>query len=160
MQTAGIVFEQYMECTDASRPVEILVDVIGMGAGVVDRLKELGAPVRGINVAESPSVKERYRRLRDELWFAAREWFEARDVSMPDDAGLISELTSVKYDVPGSQGKLVVESKDKMKERLPEMGSPDLADAFILTFASGLSRIERPPDRYSKRRRRGSSWSA
>jgi phage terminase large subunit len=160
MQTAGLVFEQYVECNDASRPVEILVDVIGMGAGVVDRLKELGAPVRGINVAEAPSVKERYRRLRDELWFAAREWFEARDVSMPDDAGLISELTSVKYDVPGSQGKLVVESKDLMKRRLPEMGSPDLADAFILTFASGLARIEQPRDRYSKSKRLGSAWSA
>jgi hypothetical protein len=34
-----------------AKPSEILVDIIGLGAGVYDRCRELGLPVRGINVA-------------------------------------------------------------------------------------------------------------
>ena len=33
--------------------MSINIDVIGIGAGVVDRLKELGLPAHGVNVAES-----------------------------------------------------------------------------------------------------------
>ena len=94
MQTAGRVRLAYEETPEKDKPELILVDSIGLGAGVVDRLKEMGVPVRGINVAESPSSKDRYMRLRDELWFAGREWFEGRDVKMvEDDPDLIAELT-------------------------------------------------------------------
>jgi hypothetical protein len=75
-------------------------------------------------------------RLRDELWFKAREWFEARTATLNDDA-LIGELVSVKYKITSS-GKLQVESKDEMKKRGNR--SPDLADAFCLTFAAGAER--------------------
>ena len=58
----------------ASRPAtsEILVDVIGVGGGVVDRLKELGMPVRGINVGEAAASMDNCNRLRDELWLKGR----------------------------------------------------------------------------------------
>ena len=44
-----------------------MVDVIGIGPGVVDRMAELGLPVMGINVSESPAIGEKFSRLRDEL---------------------------------------------------------------------------------------------
>lgn len=159
MQTAGILKDKYDALDPIDRPHEILVDAIGIGAGVVDRLRELGLPVRGINVAERPSARPRYRRLRDELWWRAREWFEGRDCKIPDDAGLISELTNVTYEV-GSDGKVIVEPKEKMKERV--LRSPDLADAFVLTFAGGMSKIEEHQrDKYARRtQRRRSAWSA
>ena len=41
-----------------ARPSEILVDVIGLGAGVYDRCRELGLPVRGVNVGEAAASRE------------------------------------------------------------------------------------------------------
>ena len=35
-----------------------------------------------VNVAELPSMQDKYMRLRDELWFLVREWFESRDVKI------------------------------------------------------------------------------
>ena len=134
MQVAGMLKAEY----DAAKikPASICVDVIGLGAGVVDRCREMGLPVVGVNVAESPSVSERYERLRDELWFKAREWFAGRDVRMVRDDDLIAELTMPNYRVL-SNGKLKVESKDEIKKRAGGNTSPDLADALCLTFARG-----------------------
>ena len=56
MQTTGRVVAEYEALPPSKQPDEILVDSIGLGAGIVDRLLELGLPVRGINVAESPSM--------------------------------------------------------------------------------------------------------
>ena len=132
MQVAGIVKAEY----DAARlkPEAIMVDVIGLGAGVVDRLKEMGVPVVGVNVAESPSVQDRYNRLRDELWFRGREWFAARECQIMQDDTLIAELTLPSYKLL-SNGKIQVESKEDLKKR--GVVSPDVADSFLLTFANG-----------------------
>lgn len=133
MQTAGIVLNEYNTTPFKYRPDEIMVDSIGLGAGVVDRLKELGLPARGVNVAESPSVKDKFLRLRDELWWSAREWLEGRECSIPDDDDLIGELTSPKYEFT-SAGKIQIESKQDMKKR--GVASPNRADALIMTFAT------------------------
>lgn len=133
MQTVGRVAQEFREATP--RPAAINVDVIGLGAGVVDRLRELGLPVRGVNVSESPATNsDRYMRMRDELWFLGKEWFETRSVLIPRDDGLIAELVGPKYKIESS-GKLKVESKDDMKKR--GIRSPNKADAFLLTFAGG-----------------------
>jgi hypothetical protein len=132
MQTAGIVKAEWDDTRPSDRPLEILVDVIGIGAGVVDRLRELKLPVRGINVSETPALSHRYVNLRAELWFKAKEWFVARDCAMPRDEELETELVAVKYKIRDSSGKLQVESKAEMKKR--GYPSPDRADAFVLTF--------------------------
>lgn len=134
MQLCGRIVEEYEETRPSMRPVEILVDAIGLGAGVVDRLRELGLPVRGVNVAETSAMKDRYHRLRDELWFRAADWFSMRQCSIPDQSLLMRELTTPKYTY-NSSGKRQVESKDDTKKRTGRK-SPDLADALILTFAS------------------------
>ena len=136
MEMCGIILNEYETTTWSDRPVEILIDSIGLGAGVVDRLTELDLPVRGINVAESASMGERYGRLRDELWFLGKEWFENRDCTIPDQEELIDDLSKPRFTFL-SNGKLKVEGKDEMKRR--GMNSPDLADAFCLTFASRAS---------------------
>ena len=131
MQLTGAIKTEYDE--SKNRPEELLIDVIGIGAGVVDRLRELGLPARGVNVSESPAMKDRYRNLRAELWFLCKEWFSKRDCRIPADATLTTELTAPKYFFTSS-GKLQVESKEEAKKRgLP---SPDAADAMVLTFAS------------------------
>jgi phage terminase large subunit len=161
MQVAGLIVNEFKDCDEHDRPSEILVDVIGLGAGVVDRLRELGLPVRGVNVGEAASVSDRYMRRRDELWFAAREWLAAGDCKLPDDQELIAELTAPKYKIT-STGKVQVEPKDELKKR--GLNSPDRADAFILTLAGGLDR--KPDELIDRYRRRlygnkgGSAWAA
>ena len=135
MQTAGVVKAEWDALEEKERPVEILVDSIGLGAGVCDRLRELGLPARGINVSESPAMKGTYTNLRTELWFKAKAWFEQRGCALPKGSEeLCADLVSVKYFPPNSSGKIAIESKDQTKKRLRR--SPDLADAFVLTFAA------------------------
>lgn len=138
MQLAGRIKHEYDTTPPGFRPSVICVDVIGVGAGVVDRLREFGLPVRGINVSESPALGEKYRNLRAELWFKALEWFQRRDCSLPQDDDLCDELVCVKYKFQEQNGKLIIESKDDIVKRGAIRGneSPDLADAFVLTFAA------------------------
>jgi phage terminase large subunit len=135
MQTSGKIVNEWMLTPTELRPASINVDVIGLGAGVVDRLRELGLPARGVNVGEASATDAaRYMRLRDELWFKTRDWFDTRAVRIPNDDALISELVAPKYKIESS-GKLKVESKDDMKKR--GVKSPNRADALCLTFAGG-----------------------
>jgi len=133
MQTTGRVVAEYEALSPSRQPTEILVDSIGIGSGVVDRLRELDLPVRGINVSESPSMGDTYMNLRSELWFKAKAWLEDRSCKLPKDDQLISELTSIRYSFTSS-GKMKAESKDEMRKR--GLGSPDLADALCLSMAS------------------------
>jgi hypothetical protein len=135
MQTAGRVYAEWLETPPDKRPKAVFVDAIGIGAGVADRLMELGMPVTGVNVAEEASVSDLYMRLRDELWFKARKWLEKKDCKLAEDETLVAELSLPKYQFTSS-GKLKVESKDEMKKRYPQ--SPDVADAFCLTFAHAI----------------------
>ena len=84
MATADRIKAEYDATPYDLRPSAILIDIIGLGAGVYDRCKELGLPVRGINVGEAAASRENCARLRDELWFKGREWFQDRACSMPE----------------------------------------------------------------------------
>lgn len=127
---------------------EVCVDVVGLGAGVYDRLAELkrqgliSCTVLAVNVAEkAPPVRHpadaKPRLLRDYLWLQVAQWLrDSQPVFCAEDAGacedLAGELASVGYGMD-SYGQLVVEDKDHMRKRLGH--SPDLADALGVTFA-------------------------
>lgn len=162
MTLAGIIKQEYDNTDLDDQPHVIVVDSIGIGAGVADRLTELGLPVHACNVGERPSIAGQYSNLRAELWFAGRDWFAERNCSIPKDDDLISELSVVTYKIT-STGKLQMESKDDMKKR--GLKSPDLADSFIMTFAVPEQRTQAASALDRHRRgaysaRRGSSWSA
>ena len=137
MQLVGRVKHEYDILLPTDQPREILVDSIGLGAGVVDRLRELGLPARGINVGESAAMKDAYLNLRAELWFEAKEWLEQRSCKI--QAGLdelCRELVMPKYTFTSS-GRVQVESKADMKKRGHK--SPNYADAFVLSFAGNAA---------------------
>lgn len=147
METAGRIRRKWLDTPPEYRPGVILVDVVGMGGGVVDRLLEQNMPVRGINVAESASPDALFDRLRSELWWKAREWLLGSDVSIEAPpkghdpkknpiARLVAELAAPKYKYL-STGRIAVETKDDMRKR--GVPSPDIADAFVLTFAEDIS---------------------
>lgn len=114
------------------KPEEINVDSIGLGAGLADRLRELGLPVRDVNVSEVSALNPKANRLRDELWVSVRDFLAQRACRLPNEENLRADLVTPKYNFTSS-GKLQVESKGEMKKRLRR--SPDYADALALTFA-------------------------
>ena len=132
MELAGLLLSEYEVTPYSMRPEAIFVDSIGVGAGLADRLRELDVPAVAVSVSESPAIKAKFMRLRDELFWKAREWFEERSCQIPNDPTLIQELTAIRYKFQ-SRGKMKVESKDEMKRR--GQRSPDVADAFVMTFA-------------------------
>lgn len=122
----------------------IAVDSIGIGAGIVDRLNELHEPCLSINMAEAPTILDaqyRYTNLRAQILWEASERFAAGEVHLhPDDTDLINQLGVIQYEF-GSNGKLKIEDKSKIKERMSGR-SPDRADAFCI----GLHAIEKVVD--------------
>ena len=137
---------------DKEKPKAIFIDTIGVGGGVYDRLKQLGYPVIPVNSAETISMEfpEKYMRLRDELWGKMRDWLEAGRGKLWDneDNDLVGELSCPTARILDG-GKIKVESKDEMRERLKKMGgdehqgSPDIADAHIMTFALPIANYNR-----------------
>jgi hypothetical protein len=136
------------QMADKEKPKAIFIDVIGVGGGVHDRLKQLGYPVIAVNSAETISMEfpDKYMRLRDELWGKMRDWLEVGRGKLWDneDNDLIGELSTPTARILEG-GKIKVESKDEMRERLRKTGgdesngSPDIADAHIMTFALPIS---------------------
>ena len=133
MQLTGAVKAEYDALSPSKRPAEIIVDSNGFGAGVLDRLRELGLPARGLNVSERALSKDTYLNLRAELWFKCKAWLEGQDVKLPRDDLLWAELAAPRYHFT-SAGKLQVESKDAMRKR--GVPSPDRADAVCLALAN------------------------
>jgi NAD(P)H-dependent FMN reductase len=133
MSVAGAVKHEFDALPMPNKPGLIVIDVIGVGSGVVDRLTEQNLPVLGLNVAEVPSIVGRFARLRDELWFRVREWLEGRNVQMPYDERLRADLAAPRLSFL-SDGRMQVESKQMLRSR--GFASPDSADALCLTFAA------------------------
>jgi len=149
MEIAARVQREWDTTPDWLRPVGILVDAIGVGGGVADRLRQLGLPAKDINVSELPALNnvEKYQDLRTELWHKAKEWFANRNVKLPESykhapepEDLVRELTQEKYDFQPRSGKIKMTPKSQVH-------SPDLADAFVLTFASEAAMLARSQDR-------------
>jgi len=106
----------------------IFVDA-GAGAGVIDRLRQLGVDCVEVPFAGRP-LDQQYKNKRAEMWFLLAEWL--RGGSIPNNQDLKQDLGAPTYNFDAS-GKKMLESKDHIKSRgLP---SPDLGDALALTFA-------------------------
>ena len=133
MSLAGEIMNEFQNTKPEEQPKILLIDSIGLGSGLCDRISEIGIiPTRGINVSESSALVNECGNLRAELWYKAREFFEKKTCKIPDDQELVRELSAPRYKFD-SRGRYLIESKDEMRKRGEK--SPDLADAFCLTFA-------------------------
>lgn len=133
MELTGRIKAEWDNTPALDRPEAICVDAIGLGAGVADRLMELGLPARAISVSEAPPLGGNYLNLKAELWFQCKQWFTERACSLGGDKELAAELSWPRFGYTSS-GKIKVEGKAEMKKRTKK--SPDMADAFVLTFAA------------------------
>lgn len=125
------VAERVIIAINEFRPAGIFVDAGAMGAGVIDRLRQLGYYVSEVNFGAAALDNNRYANIRAEMYFKTKEWLESGG-AIPDDRKLKTELSTVEYKF-NQAGKIILEPKEKLKERTG--WSTDLADSLALTFA-------------------------
>jgi hypothetical protein len=110
------------------------VDATGVGAGVAPHMVRGGSTAVAVKVASSPTESTElgeFNILRDQLWWACREWLRTDPGAMlPPDEQLVEELQTPTYEV--LSGKIRVMRKEIIRELLKR--SPDRADALCLTF--------------------------
>jgi hypothetical protein len=148
MEVVGHVIDAIEEYA----PAMVVIDEGGLGAGVVDRLKEQRYKIRGVNFGNKSSKPVMYGNKRAEMWGAMREWL--KDASVPNDRFLKSDLIGP-MTKPDSKGALFLESKKDMKSR--GLASPDAADAIAVTFAFPVGRREPREGRVDRTGARGYS---
>ena len=120
-----------IEAIEEFNPTLVVIDEGGLGAGIVDRLKEQRyKQVKGVNFGNKSTKPIMYGNKRAEMWGNMREWLKT--ASVPTDKLLKSDLTSPKVK-PDSKGTIFLEGKKEMKAR--GLASPDAADAIAVTFA-------------------------
>jgi hypothetical protein len=136
MELVGIINQIIVN----EQPAKVFVDVGGLGAGVVDRLKELGHGhiVVGINAGSTPLDGRKYSNKRSEMWGELKSWLEDEPCQIPDSDELHSDICGTRYRID-SNSRLVMEKKDEMKKR--GIRSSDTADSLCLTFALPISQI-------------------
>lgn len=104
------------------------VDGCGLGAGVVDRLIEMGNDVLDINSASHSSQPKKYGNLRSEMWWEVGLMFAKKEICLTwNDPELRRQLLSVRYYM--KNGKIYIEEKEEIKKRLKR--SPDRADTYV-----------------------------
>jgi hypothetical protein len=133
MEVAGMVKKRLDAGIDFA-----FIDVVGIGAGVVDRLREMGygTKIIPVNAGESALDDAKYRNLRAEMYGNLRDWLREQPAVLPDDDAVQADLCTVQYKFT-SNSQYQLESKDDLKKRLSR--SPDRGDAIVLTFARPVS---------------------
>ncbi len=130
MDTMRLVFE-VQRAAQEWRAEAIFVDEGGVGGGVVDRLRELGAPVYGVHFGGSAQRPRRFFNRRSEIFWELRRLLNDALITLPRDEELAGQLLGLRYDV-SSSGQVRLEGKPQMRKR--GMPSPDKADALALAF--------------------------
>jgi hypothetical protein len=129
---------------DQHQPKRMFIDVGGVGAGVYDRLREMGYGdiVRAVNFGSSPLEPERPDgggplNRRAEMWMKSKEWLEdPAGAQIPDSDSLQADACGPSYKWDSST-RLKLESKEDMRRR--DVPSPDEWDAVALTFAEPVA---------------------
>lgn len=137
-----LVADQVARSADKWQADAIFVDGTGgYGAGVIDRLRQLGYDP--IEVQFSSSANDpRYFNKRSEMAFMASDWLKKDGGALPDIPGLENEMCAQEYVFMRDKFRLI--EKDQIKDKIG--CSPDLFDALALTFAfpvAPLNEIEK-----------------
>ena len=155
-EVAGVVLRCMRALRRAGERVRIKLDAAGgYGTAVADVLRHLRdegqtegldefVEIIEVNVSEVSSEPEKYPRLRSEVWFCGRLFFQSGGV-MYGDPQLESELIAPIYKVT-LKGQLEVEKKEETKKRLGR--SPDRADSALLAIYNPTTPIESMPEHH------------
>lgn len=137
MEVVGLL----QKIIETEQPFKLIVDIGGLGAGIYDRLRELGHGdiIVSCNAGAKPFDSIKYYNKRAEMWGECKRWLADEPCQIPDSDSLHADLCGLKYKVD-SNSRLRMESKEDAKKR--GVRSPDEADALCLTFALPSSALE------------------
>lgn len=122
-----------INCASVHNVDHCFIDLGEVGKGVYDILKSmnLGFDITGVRFQFTAKEDDTYANIRAEMYYDAKEW--VKDASLPDNDELINDLMVIPEGKPDSRGRILLPPKEKIKK---EFGfSPDVGDAFVLTFA-------------------------
>ena len=129
-----------------------IIDVIGIGAGVVHRMRELLKPkdketdpdesymVKSFNASEKTTMRDSSGELgfynkRAAAWWNVRELLNDDLLALPPDDKLTGDLTAPSWDTR-SGGRIIIEAKKKIKKEIKR--STDDGDAVVMAFFEGI----------------------
>jgi hypothetical protein len=135
MVTVGKVLTELDRLELDRERTQVLVDTVGLGSGVFDRLKEQGVLVSEFNAGKTARDATKFRNVRAECYWRLRRAFEEGTIAVPPDEKLKDELAATQWK-PNSAGKIEIEPKDDLRARIGR--SPDRADALAMTFHAAL----------------------
>jgi hypothetical protein len=115
---------------DRNKKTPIKTDDTGVGGGLTDIMESRGYNVIPINFQTTPASPDKYPNTISEMWFETARILH--EIACPKDERLQTELVNRKRLPLDKKGRRVIESKDDYKKR--GFRSPDMADAFLLTF--------------------------
>lgn len=135
----------------------IVVDGLGVGAGVHGALKEMPAltrmvrhgrrrirevaaqivPYKGSRAAH---FEDRFANLRTQAYWHLRERLQEGEIALPPEPDLTEELMRTRWEL-GPDDRLAIEPKRKLESRLGR--SPDRLDALAMAYAR--MKENRPP---------------
>ena len=143
MSLAAVVIEQI----DEYKPDAVFIDGVGVGAGVVDRVRQMrpSANIIEVNAGNTANNADKYFNKSAEMWGLMRDYLKA-GAELPADNELLEELQAREYGFSPKQ-QIQMEKKSDMKAR--GLSSPDVADALCLTFAEIVLRDEKKPVSYN-----------
>jgi hypothetical protein len=111
----------------------VAVDEPGLGAGVIDRLREDGINVMAWQPGGAPRRKELYLNAKAEAAADLRERFVRNGIAIPDHHRLTQELAGWTYEFMGDGRMKLVDPKK----------SPDYADAMLIAhWAQGPATLK------------------
>lgn len=119
----------------------VFVDVVGLGAGVVDYLGNQHLTVTEVVSGAKPvcggeETHLRFKNLRSQLWWSYREGLRTGRLRLEDrDSRLYEDLTAPRYSISGDR-VISVESKDAIKLRIGR--STDAGDAAVYADAGRI----------------------
>lgn len=125
------------------------IDANGVGAGVFDRMAELGWGCDDVMFGEAPKgewretigTKIKFANRKAELYWVAREMMKTGRLRvLPKFKQAWRQLQWPNYEIREGTDTILVEPKAKMKKRRGSPDSPDDAEAIIMTMSRAKSR--------------------
>ncbi|MDE0243720.1 MAG: hypothetical protein OYG31_03365, partial [Candidatus Kaiserbacteria bacterium] len=131
MQTVGLTMKFLQDFPSAV----VHLDLVSLGSGVFDRLRETeyARRVFGVGFGEKAQDEKTYKNLRVEAYDQTRQWLKHACL---EKSPYWKELC-IPHKTFDSSGRLVLETKEQIKRR--GFSSPDVADALCFTLTRKLS---------------------
>jgi len=126
---------------EVSNGLQIVIDTLGVGAGVGSRLDELGVPFMHYRGGSGSKIKDStgnfgFDNVRSAAYWKVREALNPEGeilLRVPPDDDLTADLTAIDYKiVTGTPPKIKITTKEEVKKKLGR--SPDYGDALAMSI--------------------------